>query len=131
MHNNINSQCHIAIVDDERAVRNGLSNLLKSAGYRTRTFPSGEEFLGHDGHSTIDILILDIKLGGMDGFEVQEQLNSTGVHIPVIFVSAHANEAMRKRAFERGAIAFRSKPIDVEALLSDIHTTLVSSGRTR
>ena len=118
------SPCLIGIVDDERAVRRGLSNLLKSAGYRTECFASGEALLESGPREGIAILILDIKLGGLDGFEVQRRLADSGTRMPVIFVSSYGDEAVRKRAMDAGAFAFRSKPIDVDALLDDIETIL-------
>ncbi|WP_151635964.1 response regulator [Noviherbaspirillum aerium] len=118
------SQCLIGIVDDERAVRRGLSNLLKSAGYKTECFASGEALLECGQRADIDILILDIKLGGLDGFEIQSRLAASGLFVPVIFVSSYGDESVRKRAMGAGAAAFRSKPIDVDALLGDIEAVL-------
>lgn len=118
------SQCLIGIVDDESAVRRGLSNLLKSAGYSTECFASGEALLDFGERADIDVLILDIKLGSLDGFEVQRRLTASGLLVPVIFVSSYADDNVRKRAIGAGAAAFRSKPIDVDALLNDIETIL-------
>lgn len=121
-------QSLIAIVDDERSVRRGLSNLLKSEGYLTECFPSGESFLASDQCARFDFLILDVKLGGLDGFAVRQRLADSGVDIPVIFVSAFGDELTRKRALGTGAVAFFNKPIDVDALLGDIHATLAGRG---
>lgn len=121
-------QSIVAIVDDERSVRRGLSNLLKSEGYLTECFPSGEAFLACDRHARFDFLILDVKLGGVDGFEVRQRLADSGVDIPVIFVSAFGDELTRKRALGSGAIAFFHKPIDVDALLGDIQAALSTRG---
>lgn len=125
------SPCLIGIVDDERAVRQGLSNLLKSAGYRTECFASGEALLEYGPCTDLAILILDIKLGGLDGFEVQRRLADTGVRMPVIFVSSYGDDTVRKRAMDAGAVAFRSKPIDVDALLNDIEAILQAGGSGR
>lgn len=114
----------VAIVDDELSVRRGLSNLLKSAGYLTECFPSGESFLASDRHARFDCLILDIHLGGLNGVEVQQCLADSGVYIPFIIVSAFDDSLTRKRAMECGAVSFLAKPIDVDTLLGDIQATL-------
>lgn len=118
----------IAIVDDDRSVRRGLSNLLKSEGYLTECFPSGEALLASDRHASFDFLILDVKLGGLDGFEVGRRFAESGVNVPVIFVSALGDELTRKRALGAGAVSFFSKPIDVDALLGDIQGALATRG---
>ena len=124
-------QCLVAVVDDESSVRSGLSNLLKSAGYRTECYASGEAFLASDRHAGFDFLILDVKLGGIDGFKVRQRLAEAGSDIPFIFVSAFEDQLTRQRAMECGAISFYPKPIDVDALLGDIHATLVARGSLR
>jgi len=101
-----------------------LSNLLKSAGYKTECFASGEALLEFGPRADIAVLILDIKLGGVDGFEVQRRLADAGVRMPVIFVSSYGDDTVRKRAMDAGAVAFRAKPIDVDALLDDIEAIL-------
>jgi FixJ family two-component response regulator len=131
MPNPSTDQCLVAIVDDEFSVRKGLSNLLKSAGYLTECFPSGESFLASDRHASFNYLILDIQLGGMNGFEVRKCLADSGVDIPFIIVSAFEDSLTRKRALECGAALFLPKPIDVDALLSDIQVTLAARGGRR
>ena len=116
----------VSIVDDERAVRRGLSNLLKSAGYTTVCFDSGEALLDFDRLAEVDCLVLDVKLKRIDGFELQEQLRDSGIDIPIVFVSAHGDEKMKYRAMHAGAIAFLRKPIDVDTLLACIQKALAA-----
>lgn len=126
MRNNPTSLWLVSIVDDERSVRRGLSNLLKSAGYTTVCFESGEAFLDFDRLSEVGCLVLDVKLKGIDGFELQEQLRDSAIDVPIVFVSAHGDEKMQYRAMHAGAIAFLRKPIDVDALLACIQKALAA-----
>lgn len=119
----------VAIVDDELSVRRGLSNLLKSAGYLTECFSSGESFLASGRHAGFDFLILDVKLGGIDGFKVQERLSESCADIPFVFVSAFEDEVTRQRALRCGAVSFLPKPIDVDALLDDIQAAIAARGK--
>ena len=117
----------IAIVDDDDALRNSLDNLLRSVGFRTHGFSSAEAFLqAHQAHETA-CLILDVRMAGMNGLELQRQLGAAHWRIPIIFVTAHADDDARARALAAGAVAFLYKPCREEDLLNDIDAALKHS----
>ncbi|MGU3489369.1 response regulator transcription factor [Enterobacter bugandensis] len=116
----------IAIIDDERSVRSGLSNLLESEGYAADTFDSAEVFLSHPlALSGAALVIADIKLRGMSGLELFGKLRLLAVPPPpVIFISGHADENMQRYALSLGAAAFLRKPINIDILLDHIQREL-------
>ena len=118
-------QC-IAIIDDERSVRSGLSNLLQSEGYATEAFDSAEVFLSHPTALTdVGLVIADIRLRGMNGIEMLEKLHLiSSVPPPVIYISGHADDNMQRYAIQLGAVAFLPKPIHVDVLLAHISRAL-------
>lgn len=121
----------IIIVDDERAVRSGLSNLLHSDGYATRLFESGEALLNDDDAlAGAAMLIIDIGLKGMSGFELFTLLKQRPDLPPVIFISADQEETTLWYAVALGAVTFLRKPIDVDTLLTLIRCAL-SQGEAR
>lgn len=121
----------IVIVDDERAVRSGLSNLLHSDGYSTRLFESGEALLSDDDAlSEAGMLIIDVGLKGMSGFELFTILKQRPGVPPVIFISADLEETTLWYAIALGAVTFLRKPIDIDTLLTLIRCEL-SQGEVR
>ena len=121
----------IAIVDDEEAICDALTSLLRSVGWRTESFTSAEAFLQSGQVHTTACLLLDVRLPGGSGLELQQQLRSSQARIPIIFITAHGNEAMRAQALQAGAVAFFAKPFNDTALLEAIHTALApDSGGT-
>jgi FixJ family two-component response regulator len=118
----------IFIVDDDCPVRTALGNLLRSAGYATAAFESAEELLASGRTGEIDCAVLDVKLGGMNGYELHQRLLALRPALPVVFVSGHGDDAMERRALLAGAIAFLRKPIDADALLACIHDALGGEG---
>ncbi|MGP2537171.1 response regulator transcription factor [Pantoea eucalypti] len=121
----------IVIVDDERAVRSGLSNLLHSDGYVTRSFESGEALLADDDALVeAGMLIIDVGLKGMSGFELFTLLKAQADLPPVIFISADVEETTLWYAIGLGAMTFLRKPIDVDTLLTLIRCEL-SQGDVR
>ena len=121
----------IAIVDDEEAICDALTSLLRSVGWRAEGFTSAEAFLQSGQVHTTACLLLDVRLPGGSGLELQQQLRSSQARIPIIFITAHGNEAMRAQALHAGAVAFFAKPFNDTALLEAIHTALApDSGGT-
>ena len=120
----------IAIVDDEEAICDALTSLLRSVGWRAEGFTSAEAFLQSGQVHTTACLLLDVRLPGGSGLELQQQLRSSQARIPIIFITAYGNEAMRAQALQAGAVAFFVKPFNDTALLEAIHTALApdSSG---
>ena len=123
----------ISIVDDDPLVREGLISLVRSAGFATQAFASAEEFLSLADHDNIACLILDVRLPGMSGLELQSQLTATvsNHRTPVVFMTARDDEATRQRALKGGAVDFLCKPVRREALLSAVHLALQqNNGKT-
>jgi FixJ family two-component response regulator len=114
----------IAVVDDDESVRLALASLLRSAGFGVLLFTSAEEFLsGSDRHS-ITCLILDVRMPGMDGLQLQRHLRAGGWSTPVVFLTAHGHDAGRAQALAGGAMACLPKPFDADVLLSAVKSAL-------
>src|SRR5260370_42065170 len=114
----------VAIVDDEKAVCRAIGRLVISAGFESKPFSSAEEFLRSCRERRPDCLILDLRLPGMSGLELQQQLATDQCRIPIVFVSAHDDPAFRRKALQSGAVAFLGKPFDDEALLEAIPSAI-------
>jgi FixJ family two-component response regulator len=124
----------ISIVDDDPLVREGLISLMRSAGFATQAFASAEEFLSLANRDNIACLILDVRLPGISGLELQSQLTAKvpNHRIPVVFMTARDDEATRQRALKGGAVDFLRKPVRREALLNAVHLALQQNdGKTR
>ncbi|GGJ17203.1 response regulator transcription factor [Neoroseomonas lacus] len=118
----------IAIVDDDEAVRNALSSLLRSFGYETRGYGSALAFLDEEGHQNPACMILDVQMPGMDGPELQACLLSAGRRFPMIFMTAFPTEAIRRRVMEAGAKAYLSKPVDGNTIAHCVAAALIDGG---
>ena len=114
----------IRIVDDDAAIRRALARLVESMGMRAETFASPEALLAHDLDEAAGCLLIDVKLPGMDGFELHQRIVADGRKTPVIFITAHPHRSARSRAEQADAVAFLEKPFDDEMLLAAIRTAL-------
>ena len=114
----------IAVVDDDRSLRESTQLLLRSAGYRAEVFASAREFLDSPRIDETACLMLDVRMPGMDGLELQRFLNEAQRQIPIIFITAHATDNEEQRARKAGAVDFLRKPVNEEKLLSAIQTAL-------
>jgi FixJ family two-component response regulator len=114
----------VAVVDDDESVRESLPDLLREFGFATHSFSSAEEFLTSDSLVQTGCLILDIAMPGMNGFDLQRELKLRGHSIPIIFITAHKDELVRRRAFQQGAVEFLFKPFSDTALLQALNTAL-------
>jgi FixJ family two-component response regulator len=114
----------ISVVDDDDSVRESLQCLIRSFGFAVEAFASAEEFLKSDHLRDTRCLILDVRMRGMNGFELQRRLLASHPEIPVIFITAHGDEAARSQALRDGAVGYLLKPFAEEALLSAIHAAL-------
>ena len=117
----------IAIVDDDDALRNSLDNLLRSVGFRVQGFASAEAFLQAPPAPETACLIVDVRMPGMNGLELQRQLGVMHWRIPIIFVTAYADDDVRAHALAAGAIAVLSKPCREADLLHAIDVALKQS----
>ena len=117
----------ISIVDDDDALRNSLDDLIRSIGFRTQGFPSAEAFLSSNQACDTACLILDVRMPGMNGLDLQRQMVAANWRIPIIFITSHADDGARVRALEAGAVAFLYKPFHEEELLTAIDAALKHS----
>jgi FixJ family two-component response regulator len=109
----------IAVVDNDLRVREALLGLLKAAGFAAEAFGSAEEFLGSGRLTTVSCVIVDLRMPGMSGNDLQERLIASGCAVPIIVMTGYG-DVERVRALERGAIACLQKPFDDEALLAAV-----------
>ena len=114
----------ISIVDDDESIREAIQSLLRSVGFRAKTFASAEQFLQSGQIENTACLILDVRMPGMSGLELQRRLIATLWRIPIVFVTAHGDEEARSRALQEGAVEFLLKPFSEEALLTAIQAAL-------
>ena len=119
----------ISIVDDDESIRIATRALLRSVGYEVETFASAELFLESDALRETDCLVLDVRMPGIDGLELQCQLNEKESRVPIIFVTAHDDRSHRKIAMDAGAANFFRKPFEANAFVAAVQTA-VWSGRS-
>jgi FixJ family two-component response regulator len=113
----------VSVVDDDDSIRRALRRLIGAAGLTVATYDSAEDFLARGDRDTA-CLILDVRLPGMSGLDLQDRLMATDPRIPIIFMSAYTSEAMKDRAMKAGAVAFLRKPLSEEILLDDVQLAL-------
>jgi FixJ family two-component response regulator len=117
----------ISIVDDDQSVRESLARLIRSVGFGVQVYGSAEEFLSASHGRWADCLILDIRMPGMNGLELQRELSATDRDLPVIFITAHGSDAeVRARALRAGAVDYLLKPLNEEEVLKAIEAALSS-----
>jgi FixJ family two-component response regulator len=114
----------ISIVDDDASIREALKSLMRSVKFNVDAFASAEEFLASGRFDETACLILDVYLPGMSGFELQKLLNTEGRGIPIVFITAHADEISRERALRAGAVELLGKPVRREALFKAIQSAI-------
>jgi two-component system, LuxR family, response regulator FixJ len=114
----------IGIIDDNEAMRDSLRDLIESAGFEVRCFGSGGAFLDSDLQGQAACLIVDIRMPKMTGLELQARLKEVACSIPIIFVTAYEDAALRTQAMNAGAVAFVVKPFDHRLLLSMLRSAL-------
>jgi FixJ family two-component response regulator len=114
----------VSVVDDDESVRESLPDLLRELGYTARAFSSAEEFLASDCVGQTRCLILDIAMPGMTGPDLQRELRRRQYEIPVVFVTAHGDEAIRPQLLEQGAVECLFKPFSDTAILKALNDAL-------
>jgi FixJ family two-component response regulator len=120
----------VFVVDDDPSVRRAIKRLVESVGLRVDLFGSAQEFLRSERPNSPNCLVLDIRLPGMSGLDFQRELAEAGIHIPIIFITAHGDIPMTVRAMKAGAVEFLTKPFRDQDLLDAIQQGL-ERDRTR
>ena len=114
----------VYVIDDDAPVRDSLRLLLESLGKNVETFASAQEFLDHSNEVCFGCLVLDIRMPGMDGMELQEILNARGLYLPIIFITGHGEVPTAVTAMRKGAFDFIQKPFVNQDLIGRIDAAL-------
>jgi FixJ family two-component response regulator len=121
----------IAIVDDDRSIRNATQDLLNAAGYSSLTFENAKCFLGSSARSNVFCLVADMCMPGMNGLELHEHLANSGHGIPTIIITAHPDELTRESARQSGITCFLAKPFTPDELLACVRKALARAAARR
>jgi len=121
----------VSIVDDDASVRKGLARLLKSAGYDAETFASASEYLARPRPEEPGCLLLDVRMPGLSGLELQEALARTGRRVSIVFISGHGDIPGSVKAMKSGAVDFLTKPVDDRELLGAIERAVAKALQDR
>jgi FixJ family two-component response regulator len=121
----------VYIVDDEPGIRNSLSSLVRSVGLEVRTFAGGAEFLECTREDAPECLVVDVRMPGINGLELHNQLSQSSFPIPVIFITGHGDIALAVRAMKSGALEFLTKPFHDQDILGAIHRAIRHSSAAR
>ena len=114
----------VSVVDDDESLRRSLGNLLRSVGFGVQTFASAEEFLRSAQRGNTRCLVLDLRLTGMSGLDLLRHLAVADSHIPVVILTGHGDDELRRRSLRAGAVAFLDKPFRSDALLDAVRAAL-------
>jgi FixJ family two-component response regulator len=118
----------VAVVDDDLSVRRGMERLLRSGGYQVRTFASAVEFRASECQEPIACLVLDVRMPGASGLDLQETLRAEERDIPIVFISGHGDIAVVVRAMKGGAVDFLAKPFEDQELFEAIEQAIAKRG---
>jgi FixJ family two-component response regulator len=121
----------VFIVDDDAPLRESLRNLIRSVGLRVELFASAQEFLQSQQPDTPSCLVLDVRMPGLSGLDLQKQTSEAGLEIPIIFITGHGDVPMTVRAMKAGAVEFLTKPFRDQDLLDAIQQALERSRKAR
>lgn len=117
-------QLTISIIDDDDSVRQALGSLVRSLGFAASLFGSAEQFIAAGAIAFSAVVVTDVQMPGMTGVDLQDHLRRAGHTVPMIFVTAFPEEALRKRAFAAGACCFLGKPFDGDIMIRCIESAL-------
>jgi FixJ family two-component response regulator len=120
----VEASCDVSVIDDDEPVRKSLRRLLRSMGFSVNTFASAEHYLEAHPQQETGCLLLDVRLPGMSGVDLQENLRSAGCNISIIFMTAHEDASLRVEALAGGAIAFLQKPLAETTLFDAVSRAL-------
>lgn len=121
----------IFIVDDDASICKALRRLIKTAGFKAITFTSAREFIDSGNYQSTGALVLDVRMPGISGLELQKYLIASGSDMPVIFITAHEDIQSRRKALEAGAIDYLKKPFEDQALMDAIIRALRSDSSSQ
>ncbi len=125
----IKKQITVYVIDDDESVRTSLARLLQSGGFKPETFSSVDDFLSEPKRKEDACILVDIRMPGLTGFDLQQKLASNELKIPVIVISASDETLIREHARQLGAVSFFRKPVDDQALFDAILWAIASARR--
>ncbi len=125
------AEATVFVIDDDARMRAAMERLLKSVGLLAESFATPQDFLRRKPPDGPSCLVLDVRLPGMSGLDVQRKLIDSGVHIPIIFISGHGDIPMTVKAMKSGAVEFLTKPFRDQDLLDAIQEALERENKTR
>ena len=121
----------VFVVDDDESVRKALKRLIKSVGLNVETFATAQEFLSREQHEGPSCLVLDVRMPGLSGLDLQQELTKTDLTLPIIFITGHGNIPMSVRAMKAGAVDFLEKPFEDQVLLDLIQRAIEKDRQAR
>jgi FixJ family two-component response regulator len=121
----------VFIIDDDASVCKSLSRLLRAAGYETETFTSAEQFLKREHGSGTGCIVLDVRMPGLSGVDLQDKLSKADYSMPIIFITGHGNIPMSVQAMKKGAVDFLTKPFDDDELLQAVENAIEKDRKAR
>ena len=121
----------VAIVDDDPSVRRGLQRLIRSAGWKSETFASAQEFLARPRAAFPSCLVLDLQLPGLSGLDLQKRMTEVDLGVPIVFLTGHGDIPASVQAMKAGAVEFLTKPVDEQELLHAIQEAVERGRRAR
>ena len=124
------SSATVSVVDDDLSVREALSSLIRSVGFQVQTFSSAVDFLQHPRPASVSCLVLDVRMPGLSGLDLQGEFARSGDPIPIIFITGHGDIPMAVRAIKAGAVEFLAKPFRDDDLLAAIHSAMARARDT-
>ncbi|MEN6428507.1 MAG: response regulator [Phycisphaerales bacterium] len=125
------TETSVFIVEDDAAAREGYQDLVESIGLKARAFSSAEEFLDSYDNEWCGCLLLDVRMPGMSGLKLQEELSRRGSTLSILFLTGHGDVAMAVEALKKGAMDFVEKPAGGQHLLDKVHDAIKESARLR
>ena len=121
----------VFIIDDDASVRKSLSRLLRSAGFDVETFATAELFLEREHYNGIGCLVLDVRMPGISGIDLQDELSKADYSMPIVFITGHGNIPMGVEAMKKGAVDFLPKPFEDEELLQAVREAIAKDTQGR
>ena len=121
----------VFVIDDDASMRRALSYLLVAAGYKVETYSSAKAFLARENYEGVGCILLDVRMPGLSGMELQEKLIRSAQSMPIIFLTGHGEVATGVQAMKKGAVDFLTKPCDDEQLLAAIRTATAKAEQAR
>jgi FixJ family two-component response regulator len=121
----------VFVIDDDASMRSAISRLLAAVGIDVQTFTSAQEFLGSELVDAPGCLVLDVRLPGLSGLDLQKEMVARGIHYPIVFVTGHGDIPMSVQAMKAGAVEFLTKPFRDQDLLDAITQAIARAGAAR